>query len=52
MEQVMSFKYLGVTITSSGDLEKEVKAQTLKASLIWIGLSAGYNMAKQVHVGR
>ena len=33
-EQVMNFKYLGVTITSSRDLEKEVKAQTLKASLI------------------
>ena len=32
MKQVMNFKYLGVTITSSIDLEKEVK--TLKASLI------------------
>ena len=32
IEQVMNFKYLGVTITSSRDLEKEVKAQTLKAS--------------------
>ena len=30
----MNFKYLGVTITSSRDLEKEVKAQTFKASLI------------------
>ena len=34
MEQVMNFKYLGVTITSRRDLEKEVKAQTLKAFLI------------------
>ena len=34
MEQVMNFKYLGVTITSSRDLKKEVRAQTLKASLI------------------
>ena len=34
MEQVINFKYLGVTITSSRDLEKEVKAQTLKVFLI------------------
>ena len=34
IKQVMNFKYLGVTITSSRDLEKEVKAQTVKASLI------------------
>ena len=34
IEQIINFKYLGVTITSNRDLEKEVKAQTLKASLI------------------
>ena len=34
MEQVMNVKYLGVTITSGRDLEKEVKAQTLNAFLI------------------
>ena len=34
MQQVMNFKYLDVTITSSRDLEKEGKAQTLKASLL------------------
>ena len=36
IEQVMIFKYLGVTITSSRDLEKEVKAQTLKAFLMYL----------------
>ena len=34
IEQVINFKYFGVTKTSSKDLEKEVKAQILKASLI------------------
>ena len=30
----MNFKYLAVTITSSRDLKKEVKAQTLEAFLL------------------
>lgn len=34
VEQVMSFKYLGVNITSSRNLQEEVKAQTTKAALI------------------
>lgn len=37
VEQVMSFNYLGVGITSSRDLQKEVKCQITKATLI-----AGY----------
>ena len=47
----MNYEYLGVTITSSRDLEKEVELVEI-GSFPDIGLSAGYNMAKQVHVGR
>ena len=31
VEQVMEFNYLGVNITSSGNLGKEIKTQTQKA---------------------
>ena len=34
IEQVMNFKYLGVNITSSRNLKKEVKAQTNRATMI------------------
>lgn len=34
VEQVMSFKYLGASITSARNLKEEVKAQTTKASVI------------------
>ena len=34
IEQVVNFKYLGVNITSSRNLKKEVKAQTNRATTI------------------
>lgn len=34
IEQVSSFKYLGAILTSHGDLQQELKQQTMKASQI------------------
>ena len=48
IEQVMNFKNLSVTITSSRERSKSANIKSFPD----IGLSAGYNMAKQVHVGR
>ena len=34
VEQVMEFNYLGVNVTSSGNLVKEIKTQAQKAAIV------------------
>lgn len=50
IEQVMSFKYLGINISSARDIQAETKDQAIKGHRLWA--FTRYHMEEQIHVNR